>query len=135
MRAYPFILSVAALAVAGGTAAYAGRDDHHGYQAELAKALSGTVRGKTLECVDPQEVEGPEIVGKRTLVYRRVGTLYRNDLIGPCPSLESDSTIIMEVKSGELCRNDMFRTVEPGDTIPSQFCRLGNFTEYDPVKH
>lgn len=134
MRVLPIVVASLAVAAAGCTAAYAGRDDHGDYQAQLAKALSGTVRGKTTECIDPQEVEGPEIVGKRTLVYRRVGTLYRNDLIGPCPSLETDSTIIMEVKSGELCRNDMFRTVEPGETIPSQFCRLGNFTEYDPVK-
>lgn len=105
-------------------------------QKDLAQALDGYVAtGKTSECVNPRNVSGPQIIGNTTLLYREAGArIWRNDVIGNCPSLREGQTVITEIKSGQLCRNDMFRTIEPGTSIPSAYCRLGSFTEYKREK-
>ena len=41
------------------------------------------------------------------------------------------STMIVDVYGGQLCRNDRFRLVEPGLSIPSAYCRFSGFTPYD----
>jgi hypothetical protein len=128
-----YLLAAAAL-LGTGAAAIASRHGDADAQRDLDKALAGHVAGKTVECIDPHLAEGPQIVGQHVLLYRSGGTIWKNDLIGPCPSLRSDSTIISEIYGGQLCRNDRFRTREPGDVIPSAYCRLGNFTEYKSAK-
>ena len=103
---------------------------------DLAEALDGyAATGKTSDCVQPRNVSGPQIIGNTTLLYREGGArIWRNDVIGNCPSLREGQTVITEIKGGQLCRNDLFRTIEPGTSIPSAYCRLGNFTEYKRVK-
>jgi hypothetical protein len=128
MRFVPLAIGAVALAATAGFAATRSGDDHA--QRELAKALAGHVPGKTVECIDPKTASGPQIIDHTTLLYRRAGTIYKANLIGPCPSLETGKTIINEVYGGQLCRNDKFRTIAPGETIPSPYCRLGGFTEY-----
>ncbi|HVI99744.1 MAG TPA: DUF6491 family protein [Sphingomonas sp.] len=103
---------------------------------DLAQALDGfAATGKTSDCVQPRNVSGPQIIGNSTLLYREGGgRIWRNDLISSCPSLREGQTVIVEIKGGQLCRNDLFRTIEPGANIPSAYCRLGNFTEYKRAK-
>ena len=129
MRRSLLVVAAAALTATAGAAAHRS-DDAHG-QRELARALAGHVAGKTVECIDPRMVDGPEIIDHTTLLYRRGGTIYKANIIGPCPSLEQGNTVINDVYGGQLCRNDKFRTITPGETIPSPYCRLGGFTEYD----
>ncbi|MCM8729519.1 hypothetical protein ACFO8O_00865 [Hephaestia sp. GCM10023244] len=106
-------------------------------QKDLAQALDGyAATGKSSDCVNPRTVSGPQIIGNTTLLYRETGgRIWRNDVIGNCPSLREGQTLITEIKSGQLCRNDMFRTIEPGTSIPSAFCRLNSFTEYKRVRN
>lgn len=103
-------------------------------RAELASLIGDRVETGTQQCVDPQMIEGPTIIDTHTIVYRLGGRYYRNDLVGPCPSLRPTSTLITDIKTGNLCRNDMFRVLNAGETIPSAYCRLGNFTVYAPRK-
>ncbi|TPG20362.1 hypothetical protein EAH87_07580 [Sphingomonas koreensis] len=119
------------LAVASIASAAIARDDP---ARDLAKALEGHVATKTDQCIDPHLVSGPQVIGHDTLLYRQGGTIWKTTVIGPCPSLDDDVTIINDVYGGQLCRNDRFRTREPGLTIPSAYCRLGGFTKYVPVK-
>jgi hypothetical protein len=126
------LASAALIATAAGAAAW--RDHGADAQRDLAKALAGHVAGKTVECIDPKMTDGPQIIGHDTLLYRGGGTIYKTTVIGPCPSLEQGVTVINDIYGGQLCRNDKFRTIEPGMTIPSNYCRLGAFTEYTPVK-
>lgn len=102
--------------------------------ADLHEALAGYSAGETHDCIDPKFSTGPQVIGTHTLLYRSGGTIMRNDLLSACPSLRKDSTVITEIFGGRLCRNDRFRTIEPGQSIPSGYCRLGNFTEYDRDK-
>ena len=128
MRIAPLI-GLAALLIGSGALA---RDDRAAR--DLAKALAGHTAGKTDQCIDPQFASGPQIIGHDTLLYRQGGTIWKTSVVGPCPSLDEGVTIISDVYGGQLCRNDRFRTLAPGESIPSAYCRLGGFTEYKPVR-
>ena len=98
---------------------------------ELAKALEGRTAGKPQECVSSGFLQGPEIINDRTILYRETGrTVWRNDVIGPCPSLRPSETLIVEIHGSQLCHNDRFRVLPFGGGIPSAPCRLGKFTPY-----
>ena len=132
MRYIPLSVAAAALVATAGVAAR--HDSSADAQRDLAKALAGHVAGKTDQCIDPHMADGPQIIGNDTLLYRSGGTIWKTQVIGPCPSLREGVTIISDVYGGQLCRNDKFRTIEPGMHIPSPYCRLGGFTEYKPIK-
>ena len=59
-----------------------------------------------------------------------VPSMYLSELPAACSSLEPLSTIIVEVNGGQLCRNDRFRAVQPGTSIPGGYCVFGRFTPY-----
>jgi len=98
--------------------------------------LAGRIAGKPVDCVDKSRLEGPQIIDAKTLIYHESGNrLWRNDLIGVCPGLQPMDTLIVDIYGTSLCRNDHFRALTPGLTIPGPYCRLGNFTPYDkPAK-
>lgn len=98
--------------------------------AELAQALDGRLPGKPSECIDAARADGPQVIGQ-TLLYRDGARIWRTEAVGECPSLYGDPVLIAEVYGGQLCRNDRFRTVERGGpSIPSGYCRFGDFTPY-----
>ncbi len=133
MRALPILIAAAALSACAGSQ-YQEQIRAEG-EKDLAEALDGYVAtGETEDCIDQKFASGPQIIGNTALLYRQTGgTIWRNDLIGSCPSLREGQTIIVEIKTGRLCRNDMFRTLDPGGTIPSGYCRMGPFKEYKKV--
>lgn len=132
MRSIPFALIAGAAIATAACATAAATDDHA--QEELSKALAGYAPGKTAECIDLKMVDGPQIISHQALLYRQPGTIWKADVIGPCPSLEPMVTVITDVYGGQLCRNDKFRTLAPGESIPSAYCRLGSFTKYTHIK-
>jgi hypothetical protein len=98
---------------------------------DLAEALEGRTAGTPVDCVNASSVEGPQVIDHDTVLYRAVGrTVYRNELAASCPAMGPGNTIIIELHGGQICRNDMFRVLEPGSTIPGPYCRLGKFTPY-----
>jgi len=101
---------------------------------DLAKALAGRTPGKPVDCVSSSWVGGPQIIGNRTLIYREVGRVLRNDLPAACPGLDDDSIIVSEIHGSQLCRNDLFYTLQRGSRIPGPHCRLGKFTPYEKPK-
>lgn len=126
MRRYIFV----ALAIGAGLAmgpAVAGSKD------ELGDALKGRVAGKRADCVNTSQLGGPQIVGN-TLVYRDGARLWVTEVIGQCPGLTANQTIVTELWGGQMCRNDRFRTLTPGLSIPGPYCRVGGFTPYVKVK-
>lgn len=109
-------------------AAQKARDDR-----ELADALGNRVAGKAEDCIDADHIDGPQIIGSDTLIYRRGDKVWRTTVQG-CPSLQGDPLIIAEIYGSKLCRNDHFRTVSRGSTIPSGYCFYGPFTPYSRPK-
>lgn len=118
--------AIVALAMFGAVGAAApDRDD-------VAKALAGRVPGKAENCITLSRVDGPQIVDPHTILYRQSGKrVWRTEPVGACPSLRPLEALVVEVWGGQLCRNDRFRVVTPGLSIPSAYCRFGSFTPYD----
>lgn len=124
------LIPIAALGLLGAAAPAAPRED------TLASALAGRVAGTPVDCVEKSRLDGPQIIDDKTLIYRESGRrIWRNDLIGQCRGLQPMDTLIVDIYGGQLCRNDRFRALTPGLTIPGPYCRLGKFTPYDkPAK-
>lgn len=114
------------LAVLAAAAPAASRDD------DLAKALAGYEPGKPVDCIDTRATDGPQVIDDHTILYRESGRrIWRNDLPSRCPSLRPMTTIVLRVYGGQMCRHDLFRTLDSGMSIPSTYCQLGNFTPYE----
>jgi hypothetical protein len=94
--------------------------------------LAGRVAGPPVDCINPTfTTDGPTVIDKQTILYGSGRTVYRVTPTGACTnSLESFSTIINVVYGGQICKNDRFRVLRPGETIPSPFCFYGRFTPF-----
>ncbi len=94
--------------------------------------LAGRIPGKPVRCIDPQTNQGPTIIDNQTILYNATGRrIYRTGPVGTCPSLQPMTTLIVEIRSGQLCQNDLFRVLQPGTTIASGYCRFTAFVPYD----
>jgi hypothetical protein len=127
------------LAILAGMAALAGCAASPQMQAsqqarserEIARALDGRLAGAPVDCISDRGMQGPQVIDANTILYRESGRrIWRNDLEAACPALSPTTTMIVEIHGAQLCRNDRFRVVEPGTSIPSAYCRLGRFTPY-----
>lgn len=99
--------------------------------AALAKELDGRVAGKPVNCIGTSASTRPMIIDENTILYREGGRVWRNTLVATCSRLSPYNAMITEVQGGQLCRNDRFRVLEPGTTIPGPYCRLGQFVPYE----
>lgn len=97
---------------------------------DLADALEGRVPGKPQNCISSTGLNGPQIIDSSTILYREGRRVWRNDLPSSCPSLDRFSVIIAELHGSQICRNDLFRAVDPGSRIPGPHCRFGQFVPY-----
>lgn len=97
---------------------------------DLADELKGLTPGEPIRCISASSTNGPQIIDKDTVLYRQGRTVYRNELPAECRGLEPGNTLIIEVHGGQTCQNDKFRVIEPGQSIPGPYCRLGKFTPY-----
>lgn len=102
---------------------------------DLADALGDRIPGAARDCISTSDSDGPQIIDDHTILYKPVGrTLWRNDLASTCPGLRPYTTLIVEVHGSQICRNDRFRVLDPGTSIPSAFCVFGKFTPYEKAK-
>ena len=96
--------------------------------------LAGRTAGKPVDCIDLDSVQGPEIVGPQTILYRQSGR--RIWLAGPidaCPALRSGDGLVVEVQGRKVCRRDRFR-VRSNGAVLGGVCRFGAFTPYDRMQ-
>jgi hypothetical protein len=121
-----------ALALAGCTGSNAVSQSRQARaDAELADALKGRVAGEPVTCISTVGVtRGPQIIDRKTILYRDGRRIWRNTLETECPRLEPLNTIVIELYGSQMCQNDRFRMVEPGLSIPGPYCRLGKFVPY-----
>ena len=102
----------------------------HGNRDPLAREIAGRVAGAPATCVTATPNTTPRAVDAATLTFRQGGTLYVNRLPALCPGLRADDRLIIEVHGARYCRNDTFRALPIGTTIPGPICRLGDFVPY-----
>jgi hypothetical protein len=94
--------------------------------------LAGRVAGPPQNCVSLSQTNGPSIIDEHTILYTEGAgrRIWKTGPVGACPSLAPLNTLIVDVYGGQLCRNDRFRVLTPGTTIPSAYCRFTQFTPY-----
>jgi hypothetical protein len=97
--------------------------------AKLQHFLANKVAGKPAECIRPDFSALPVIYDGAGVVYHTPRATYVARMQGACPALREDRTIITHSISGQLCRNDQVRIVEPTGTEYG-FCTFGSFTPY-----
>jgi len=126
----------AALALAGCTASSEMQASQAAEaQKDLAAVLGDRVAGAPRDCISVTDSDGPQIIDDHTIVYKPLGrTVWRNDLGTSCPGLRPYTTLIVEVHGSQLCRNDRFRVLDPGSSIPNAYCMFGKFTPYEKAK-
>ncbi|WNO53252.1 hypothetical protein [Stakelama saccharophila] len=100
-------------------------------QREFAQTIGNRKPVRTEDCINPSLIEGPQIVGDKYVVYRESGRRYWVSEIDHCPALAPLNSLIVELHGSQLCRNDQFRVLEPGASIPSAYCRFNRFTAYE----
>ncbi|MET4896144.1 hypothetical protein RN629_03095 [Sphingomonadaceae bacterium jetA1] len=98
--------------------------------------FAGRVAGPPVQCVGTSAAQsGPSIADNGTIVIDAGGRrIWRAQVRGMCPGLQPFNTLIVERWGSQLCRNDRFRVLEPGLSIPSAWCFFDGFVPYDRVK-
>lgn len=88
------------------------------------------------ECIHLDQVTARRVQPPNSVVFDVGPVSYRNDLIGPCPSIarlgESASIELESPLGKQLCRNDHIRVFDPVETKATgirsaPLCRLGVF--------
>ena len=97
---------------------------------DLAKAIGDRKAGAPVDCINSTTNDGPQIIDKQTVIYRQGQRVWVNKLTAECPGLTPFNTMLVELHGSQICRNDQFRIIEPGSSIPGAFCRFGKFTPY-----
>ncbi|WP_419808746.1 hypothetical protein [Sphingomonas sp.] len=93
--------------------------------------LAGRAAGPARECIDLDRVQGPEIVDRRTILYRENGRrIWQTGPVGTCGLMRTGDALIVELYGRQICRNDRFR-VRSGGTILGATCRFTSFVPYD----
>jgi len=129
-------VTMGALLIAGCTAS---AEQSASRQAEadrdLAKAIGDRTPGKPTDCINSTtNNDGPQIIDHKTVIYRQGQRVWVNNLEAECPGLAPFNTLIVELHGSQICRNDLFRMLEPGSRIPGPICRFGKFTPYTRPK-
>ena len=97
--------------------------------------LAGRIAGPPQQCINPSSTTNAAIADEGMVVWRESGRRWWVARpIGPCPSLRPMNTLIIERWGSQLCRNDRFRVLTPGQAIASAPCRFGDFVPYTRAK-
>lgn len=99
-------------------------------EGELPSELAGRTAGEARECIQARKEEPLRALDNQTVAYGRGKTLWVSRLRDPCPRLGPSRTLVVEVIGSRFCRGDAVGVVEPGSSMPGQFCALGDFVPY-----
>lgn len=100
--------------------------------ADRTDPLAGRTPGPPARCIPIDSISTPSIVDARTILYAQSGKrIWRTTPVGRCTRMQPTDTLVVEVFGGQICRNDRFRVLSPGLSIPSAPCRFDAFVPYD----
>ncbi len=99
-------------------------------QSPLPQMLAGLTAGAPRNCIPTQTMSGLQLVDDNTVTMRLGNKLWVNHLRASCNVGNGFKTIVIDVHGGQYCRNDFFRLVEPGSSIPGPACFLGEWVPY-----
>jgi len=96
----------------------------------LKRLFKGRSAGKAQNCISNFSSSSLIPVGEDIVALRRGNTVYRNNLKFPCRGLDDDDILIVNIRSGNICKNDRLDRVDRFSGIQRSFCVLGEFIPY-----
>lgn len=121
--ALPIVIG-AILAVGPATANRESKDAKN-----LTRELAGRTAGEAQRCVSTSRVGQATLYGE-TLLYSEGRTVWVNK-VERCPALLRDPILVFDMFGGQMCENDLVRTIDRGvPGIPGPACQLGKFVPY-----
>ncbi len=97
--------------------------------------FAGRVAGPPAQCVDTSTtMSGPVIADKDVIVINAGRRIWRAQVRGQCAGIQPFNTLLIDRWGSQVCRNDRFRVLQQGMSIPSASCFFDGFVPYDRVK-
>lgn len=98
---------------------------------KAAEALAGRTAGTPVSCVNLRDLRGNRSLADGSLLFEgRGGLVYLNRPANGCPDLNAGRSLVTRTPSGQLCRGDIARVVDPTNGIEYGSCGLGEFVPY-----
>ena len=127
MKTLSLILAGAALALAGTTAALARNAEEN--EAKLARMLEGRTAGEPVNCISALRSDRMEVIEHVGIVYDAGATIYVARPADP-DMLSRNDIVVIERFGGQLCANDVIRTVDRYQGFTTGAVFLDNFVPY-----
>ena len=93
--------------------------------------LAGKTAGEPQNCIMLSRVTDTSIIDENTILYETASTIYRNEIPGGCPTLDSRRGITVSTPSPNLCAGEIIRVRDRHSNIELGGCALGQFTPYN----
>lgn len=98
-------------------------------EAQLAKMLEGRTAGKPQSCISAQISDRLQIIDQTAVAYNVGNTIYVARPDQP-KSLNTDDILVINRTSGQLCKQDIVRTIDRTSGFTRNVIFLGDFTPY-----
>ena len=127
MKTFATILAGTALALTGATAVSARSAEEN--EARLARMLEGRTAGEPVSCISALQSNRLEVIEEVAIVYDAGDTIYVARPSDP-RSLGRDDVIVINRFGGQLCHNDVIRTVDRYQGFTTGAVFLEEFVPY-----
>lgn len=117
------------LALATGCAHAPGETTSAEGEARLAEMLAGKTAGKPQSCIPARPTSDLTIIDETAVVYEAGSTIYVARPENP-ESLDSWDVLVVERFGGQLCKQDIIRTVDRSSGFTTGVVFLGDFVPY-----
>ncbi len=91
--------------------------------------LEGRTAGKPQSCISAQINDGLQIIDQTAIAYKAGDTIYVARPDEP-KSLNTDDVLVINRTSGQLCKQDIVRTIDRASGFTRNVIFLGDFTPY-----
>lgn len=98
-------------------------------EAQLAKMLDGRTAGKPQSCISAQASDRLQIIDETAIAYNAGDTIYVARPDRP-QSLNTDDVLVIDRTSGQLCKQDIVRTIDRTSGFTRDVIFFGDFTPY-----
>lgn len=98
---------------------------------KMSKALAGRTAGKPVSCVQLRDIRSSRIIDASGIIYELNSKRWLvNFPAGGCSALRPERVLVTTTPTGELCRGDIARLIDPPTPIEYGSCGLGDFVPY-----
>ena len=127
MKTLATLLAGGALLCAGTSAALARSAEQN--EAKLARMLEGRTAGEPVSCISAMRSNRIEVIEDVGIVYDSGGTIYVARPSDP-RQLGRDDIVVIDRHGGQLCHNDVIRTIDRYNGFTTGAVFLDKFVPY-----